>query len=512
MSTPVTCVRETRQEQPASNGGEKAPQKQRAAIVMSIAGQPAYWDEPYLSTEALADPNWDPGAAAFRVGGAIAASGLVVGGTIYLTGQTTPGLMVAGGFIGIGAAICPLVGLFLVVLAFAFDAVLQLGTSFFTGTKAMAIMTALVFMLRLPRLRIRDFFVSVPLRLFTALVVLYSITFLFFVDIYYLARMLNLMVWVLMLGLAILVAAVPRNFKQLRVICLAATLGGGIIGVYILVFGADSLVDKGRNLNRLNVGGLNENALAHVLGVGLFLSGIAWHGASLKTKILILFNDLMATIAIGLSASRAVWMAILVAVLAGVLFARRVKLKYRMLFLVVASLAGISGYMIVETVAPKRVDYLLERMSMMSTEHAGGRLEYIWPAYWDAFAENPLLGLGVGANAIIGLSAHNDILNTMGSSGLVGIILFTAMYILMMRDALRNTTPWLRMVSIAGLFFCFTYGMTHTSVLLKPFAAFVGVMACMTNLGMCPPGGSKGPLNAEPLPDNPAARNKYKPW
>ena len=487
-----------------------ARRKLQVVIDMEIAGQPTGWNDAYLPTLPLAGGDPEEGKAAFRAGATIAAMGLLTGGVVYISGQHVLALIIIGGFVAAAAAISPPVGLFLVVAAFAFDAILQLGTQFFTGTKALAIITAIMFLIRSPWTQLINRLKPYPLRFFIALVLLYAVAFVVFTDVYYLARLINLMVWVLMLGLAVLCTAIPRNFKQLRVVCLAATLGGGMIGAWVLIFGADSLVN--RDVHRLNVGGLNENALAHILGMGLFLSGIAWYGASIKTKAFILFNDLMAVVAIGLSGSRAAWMSLAAAVIAGALLARKVKLQYRALFLIVTIAAGVTGYFLISKIAPDRVYYMLERVQDAASGQSGGRIEWIWPKYWDAFRENPLMGLGPGTPMIIGISSHNDALNILGSSGLLGFILFLGLYITMLRDARRNVVPWLRMVSVAGVVFCFVFGFTHTTMVLKPFAAFVGITACMTSLGLCPKPGSTGLDGDRQITPGAFPGNESRPW
>jgi len=361
-----------------------------------------------------------------------------------------------------------------------------------------------MFILRLPRMRTSDIFNARQIRFLVALSLLYAATCMLFADEYILARLLELMVCVLMLGLAIMCAAIPRDFKQLQVICLASTVGGGIIGSWVLLFGAESLADKARDINRLYISGMNENALAYILATGLFLSGIAWYGAGLKTKLLILFNDIMATIAIGLSGSRAVWVALVAAIFTGVLLAKRVKIKFRILFLVVSVLSGVVGYFVVFAIAPDRVEYMIHRVGMIDARFSGGRVQFIWPIWWEAFLSNPLLGSGAGTSRIVNVSAHNDLLHTLGSGGLLGFIFFIGMYIVMLRDARRNIVPWLRIVSVSGIVFCFTFGLAHTTILQKSFAAFVGITACMTNLGMCPAAGSPGSFSGgrdELVPD-----------
>ena len=479
---------------------------------MEIAGQPPYWDDAYSPTLSLADGAPEQGAWAFRWGVAFAVLGLLAGGLMYLAGAPTLALIIVGGSVTAGAALSPLVGLCLVIMSFSFDAVFLLKEGAFTSTKALAIITLLMFLPRVPRRRIADFFGSRPLRFYTALAVLYVVFFLFSIDRYFLARSLHVMVWVLTLGLAMLVASIPRSFKQLQIVCLSATVGAGLIGLWILMFGVDSLVQRGGDVHRLNVGDFNENALAYILGVGLFLSGIAWYGASKKVKTVIVFNNLMAVIAIGLSGSRASWLALVVGVTMGILLAKRVSFKYRSSLLVVFALAGIGGFFAISWLAPDRVEHLLGRMSRINVESSGGRVQFIWPMYWKAYIENPLFGVGPGSRIIIGgLAPHSDIMSTLASTGSLGIILLAGLYWTLFNDARRNTVPWLRMVSVSGVFFCITFGLTHDTLIMKASAAFLGVMACMTNLGMCPRPGSVGSDSDEYVAPNPAASDGYRP-
>jgi len=410
------------------------------------------------------------------------------GGLAYFLGQPLMGAIIFGAVATISIAVYPLLGLFLVAASFALDGWLQLSAGAFTAGKAFAGVTGLAFLFRLWRKPIGYYFQARPLRAHAFLVALFLLHLVVFMGSWsWLAGLMETSVIVLMFALAFIVGGIPESLSQLRKVCMVSTITGGLLGLSIVVFGVESFGH--RSAQRLYTG-INENLLAYTLGIGLFASGIAWYKASKGMKIAIVILDLLAMVAIGLSGSRAVWLALAVAILVAALFMTRIPLKYRIGFPAVVIIIGVLGHLAIEQIAPERADYLVTRITSIGEGESSGRTEYIWPAYWEAFLDDPVAGVGPGAKLTLGFEAHNDLLRAMGSLGLPGMLIFIWLVVTLIRDAYRNVVPWLRLVSLGMIVFALVYGMTHTTLFQKPLAFAIGLMACMANLGMCPKRGT----------------------
>jgi O-antigen ligase len=70
---------------------------------------------------------------------------------------------------------------------------------------------------------------------------------------------------------------------------------------------------------------------------------------------------------------------------------------------------------------------------------AGGEIDYrgvVWPRYVEAFRENPLRGIGLGAGWASGMQEpHNLVLELLGEMGIVGFTCFAVLMITVLRNA-----------------------------------------------------------------------------
>lgn len=411
----------------------------------------------------------------------------IAGGLVYFTGHPMIAAIIFGGLALISIAIYPLLGLFLVVSSFALDGWLQLGTTFTAG-KAFAGITGTAFLFRLWAQPVGYYFQSRAIRAQGLLVAVFLLHIAIRPNpVYWLAGLLEVSIMILMFALTFIIAGIPKNLNQLRKICMGSTIAGALLGLSIIVLGIEAFADRGQQ--RIYMG-INENLMAYTLGIGLFASGIAWYGASQKTKVLIAFLDFLAMIAIALSGSRAVWLALAAAIVIAPLFATRVPLKYRIGFPLTTIIIVMLGHVAINQIAPEHTGDLMDRVISITEGESSGRMEVIWPAYWDTFLENPVTGIGPGTMSILGFEAHCDPLRVMSVSGLPGLIIYLWLVLSLFREAYRNTVPWLKLVSIGMIVFALVYGLTHTTLFQKPFAFVIGMVACMTNLGMCPKGGA----------------------
>ena len=413
---------------------------------------------------------------------AIVLAGVLLGGGMTAAAGGIIGLYVAAAMIVLGTFISPLIGLSLVLASLQVGGLADVIPKLLTGTKILGLCVMFGY---LPRLFFMDFprhFRSRTLRWMLVLP-LWGLLIVPLAD-NPLGGFIYLSTEVQIAGLAVLVAGVPRNLKQLKFLCLISLLAAGSLGLYgsMVVQKASDLVADGR----LQMGS-NPNGVAIALGTALFSSAIVWHGAGKKTKILIVFLDLFIVAGIGLTNSRGTWVSIVMAMVLGSLLARGVSMRTRMTFIVVMFGVGAVAFALVLTGALGGSGDLVARRlgSMFSEEAKGARTTWIWPHYLEVVASNPLMGGGPGKLLFDRLSTHNDYLMIMAEKGLVGLAIFLCMLVTMFLETWRNRDEWLRITCVMLAVYALTVGLTHNTFMSKPYGASIGLIAAMVNLGFC---------------------------
>lgn len=285
-----------------------------------------------------------------------------------------------------------------------------------------------------------------------------------------------------LLGLVVLVAVIPQNFQQFKVVCLATAAGSCLLGLYTAFFGMGSLV--GRYGTRL-AAGTNENVLAHALGIGLIFSFFALQESTKRLKFLIIIMDFFTLYAIFLTGSRGTWMALILGVVLFPVFAQKIPLRKRMIYVFMGSLVIFILFI------GLRNNYYGQFGQLISTrlsEHdsisraAGGRLDSIWPYYINKFYEKPLFGWGKGFSNDVGMAAHNDFLNIIVETGIIGFILFLNFLIFALKDILRNKDATLRLQSLILFVYLLVAGLTHNTLSLKSYALGIGALCFLAKM------------------------------
>lgn len=285
-----------------------------------------------------------------------------------------------------------------------------------------------------------------------------------------------------LLGLVLLVAAIPQNFKQFKVVCLATTAGSCLLGMYTAIFGMGSLV--GKYGTRLAVG-TNENVLAHALGVGLLFSFFALRDSSRKMKFFILMMDFFTLYAIFLTGSRGTWVALTLSIVLFPIFSPGIPLRKRFNYVFMGGLVILTIFLGLKN------NYFGQWGQLISarlTEHdsvtraAGGRLDAIWPFYLSKFYESPIVGWGVGFTNDVNMSAHNDLLNIMVETGAIGLLLFLIFLLFALKDILQNHDATLRLQALILFVFLLIAGLTHNTLTLKSYALSMGALCFLAKL------------------------------
>lgn len=401
----------------------------------------------------------------------------------YLTNS----LMIAGTIFAVlsGLAIMasPFVGLCLVVLCIPLQSLLQVLPGVFTLSKLFAVVTAVSFLPRLLAPSARSCMTSrlmwwylVPTLWGLLLVPLALAP----VSVAGIVVLLQLQ----MVGLVFLMGAIPTRLSQLRTMGLLAGVGGCVLGIWIARYGTLGLLPQWDS--SADVIDATNHTIAQGLSMGLIMSVIAWRGARPWTRVILLGMGIMTVFAIGLTNSRSSWMGIIAATVLPIFLARRLSIGRRITYLLCAALVGVAGFSLVlydvfgDT--GKLVRARLE--SMTNTQTSSGRLEYVWPEYLEFIKAHPVIGGGPGTSVVLGVAAHNDTLRAAAEGGIVGVVIYFAFLVVMVRTAIRARDPWLRLTSIAFASFWIASGLFGHSFYSQQYALAVGAIAGMAKLDL----------------------------
>lgn len=280
----------------------------------------------------------------------------------------------------------------------------------------------------------------------------------------------------LLCGMTYLIAVILKTDQKLRIFCFVSAISAALIGVYTFFWGLDSLTRGGYSV-RL-AAGTNENVLAHALAVCMLISMFAFRKGRVLSNSLLVILNVFILYAIALTGSRGTWVALLISIVATPLLVPGVQLKKRLSFLIVGgALISLAAYGMTQNVSGP-YERIFERVYEINTdlEATGGRLEYIWPAYIESFKERPLIGFGYGYKSGPFSASHNNILFVATHFGLIGLTIYLLMWYFLVRESLRHTDPWIRLLLIGLLVFMFFSGMTHDTLNLKSNALAMGII------------------------------------
>jgi O-antigen ligase len=404
-------------------------------------------------------------------------------GTLIITLETkTLILLIAGSAFVAFILFSPVAGLCLLAFVGPFAGLMKIVPGVVTGNKLLGGLVAVSLFVHLALNRRNNFpTISIIILLYFLLVFLHLPILLWSSDP--LDGLLSIGARFSVIGLAFLVAFIIRNPAQMKIFCGCATSGAALMGLYIIVFGMESLAGEyGKRL----AAGTNENVLSHALAVGLLLSVFLLTEVSLARKALVLTLDFFILIAIGLTGSRGTWMALIIPLIIIPLAHSRMRLRTRIVALtfsaatIMAVAFGISknffGYW--GQLVTERTSILTAESSGISTV-SGGRMDYIWPVYLEEITKRPLFGSGFDARDYILRASHNDILNILAELGIIGFIVFAIFVWQLFKQIGRCENNSIRIPSLALLWFLLVAGMTHNTIYLKSFSLAIGMICSL---------------------------------
>lgn len=432
---------------------------------------------------ALASEKTQKGSDFTKTAIALVVIGGLASSVLFVLDQTMAAVAVAGGFVGCAVLLSPLVGICLLGMTLPLSGLLQLIPNVFTAAKGLAILVIISFLPRVLDRRTADFFRSRSLRWMIGIA--FYMLLLIPLSGYPTSGAYDWFLHLQMCALSILVATIPRSFGELRKICFWTAFGSGILGVYIALYGVSQLAT---NTDRLNAG-TNENELAFALVIGLILSAVAWVDAKPWARAAIVVVDLLAVATIVLTGSRAACVALPTAVTLAAVVSGRIGMKVRAKFFTIAVGLGCLGLTLVLADAiGNSGEFMKSRFEALFEERqyvSGGRTQYIWPLYIEAFQESPVIGKGLGFARSTGIASHNDWLKLAAESGIVGILFYAFVFFVFYSEARKIQDGSVRLPLMSLLLFILIFGQFHNTFALKPFALTVGVLAGLANLGMC---------------------------
>ncbi|MEI7449129.1 MAG: O-antigen ligase family protein [Desulfomonile sp.] len=277
-----------------------------------------------------------------------------------------------------------------------------------------------------------------------------------------------------------------RNYDQLRFLSVGGIIAGSALVVAILVLGIEAFVTSEVQM-RLSAG-TNENELGQILTVCLALCLVVGAETTFTWRVIVAIAGLLLVYAILLTQSRGTWVGIIFATGVTTFFVPGLSLKNRVTFVGSFVLLGLVSIFLVLYDVGGVGEFFEARTAELFQQGASGsagRVEWIWPLWFNTFLENPLIGIGVGGSAsVVNVNPHNDVLSLLGERGLLGFSLYMVFQVLIFRESLKNSIVSFRCIAIWILVFLMTSGMFSESIFLKSYGLGIGLVEVLNNIGI----------------------------
>jgi O-antigen ligase len=250
------------------------------------------------------------------------------------------------------------------------------------------------------------------------------------------ATLKRMVTYIQLIAMVWLIWELCKEQKEYRLILQAYVLGGFIpiismINIYLLAGGP---------VKRIVTEGFDHNWLATTLALGI---PIAWYLANKwNSKIMTFINMIyvpMAVFAVILTGSRGAFIVTVVSlsIVPLMYFVVSKNIRYATVAFIIVSII----FSII--LAPKlaqTLEHNIERFSEIGTEISEGSMtgrKFIWKAGFEVFKENPVIGVGSGGYSFAverffgrPRVAHNTFLSVLIDTGIIGIILFVAIFVI----------------------------------------------------------------------------------
>jgi O-antigen ligase len=148
---------------------------------------------------------------------------------------------------------------------------------------------------------------------------------------------------------------------------------------------------------------------------------------------------------------------------------------YLLLFILLATMIMISfvdldALMVKVSFALKRIGYIIQALSGHGTEHsADERLAFIQIAL-GVFYENPIFGTGINTMRVFlgGLYSHNNYVELLATTGLVGATLYYSLYFTLVKNLWNLTDIWIKIYISLFIFAILLFDLAGVTYYSKP--------------------------------------------
>lgn len=229
-----------------------------------------------------------------------------------------------------------------------------------------------------------------------------------------------------------------------------------------------------------DTGKAEQNVIARCFAVGIF-AAIYFIVTNKKTSKKILFGCVVIILvpAIILTKTRAVYLFMPAALIAGIMLLKGGGLSKRVLLIILAvSLLGISVFV------ANKLGLLgagvQERAASIFEEklEAGNRLDY-WKEHIEVFFQTGFRGIGLRQGPLLLRSqhtAHNDLITILGELGIFGAAVFVGFHLCLFRRIFRGHDQWLKLFCLMNWCFIIFAGLVQTDYSRKYYGMVVGLI------------------------------------
>jgi O-antigen ligase len=410
--------------------------------------------------------------------------GCILASAAFFNAYTQEAIYVLSFFSAISVLVNPLLGLTFTVASLPWMGVTALVPNVFSLTKAITVLTCSALTLRIAMGLVGFGNISNSLRWYLFAFVFSLVTTLFtpgFNELF-----VESVQTPILTGLfPLLFVIILRSYDQLRFLSVGGIIAGSALVVAILVLGIDAFVASTEEM-RLSVGA-NENDLGQMFGILFALCLIVSAETTFMWRVIVAVAGLLLVYAILLTQSRGTWVGIFFATSVTTFFVPGLSLKNRVILVGSFVLLGLVSVLLVLYDIGGVGQFFEARTAelfLQGTSRSAGRVERIWPLWFDTFLEHPLIGIGVGgSNSVLNVNPHNDVLSLLGERGILGFSVYMVFQVLIVLESLRNSVVSFRCISIWILFFLLGSGMFSESIFLKSYGLGIGLVEVLNNIG-----------------------------
>ena len=412
---------------------------------------------------------------------AVAFTGLVFVGASLIPGERYFAIILAGLPLALLVAYSPEVGFYLFVLAVPFESLGEIG-EFFSLLKPFGIFLMIVLVFHLIVKRRVTFHVGALW--FAVAMVAFSLLTIFAApsaEWFWVSVSTRMM----LVGLLFMAVNTCVTREQALTFLWVLFLGAALVSIGVYFFPQRVAYTRVEEFVRPTIPGVGTNSHAKDLMPGLLLVPFLYKRSRGWVKAVVIVAMVLSAIGLLRTATRSVYIAVVIGFLVMALTVRGKSMAWRLLFIgggvavgaAVVVIAGVLGLYSVGAV----YDRVLEiwQVGLRSGNRVG-----LYRLALELGATHPLLGVGPGGYYVEAIkahlrnsNAHNDVLNAFAEGGIPGLLLYLGFLVAVLRSGWRATDPWLRSCAVALFVAAIVASLANSSFVLKGY--WLHVAACV---------------------------------